>query len=407
MATLIKILTNWAYVFYYQGDFKKLLELLTAHEKEAASLNDEGKNVMFYAWIGWAYGVTGKVSIAYERLLKARDMAEERGDRKALGYALTWLSNIAAFVGKFDEGLDAGKKAVEIGKSFPSDQYLTFKGLFGVAAVHLNMGDLRSAIADNQALLDYGRKHSDHRSLSAGYGCVGLVHFYKGDIRSALECGEKSLGIARDPFFVLVCKTFLGGFYLLAGRTVDAEKELREVVDFDERFNVFAVDGLAHLYLAMLNIIKGQINEGVKTIERLRDRFSADGHMHGYVLAEQLLGEVYLKMVEGSGPKSLSLVARNIPFLLSNLPFADSKAQKHLNEAIKASREIGAKASLCQAYLNLGLLHRAKKRKDKAMECLSEAARLLGECEADEFLRQAKEALELLGQPTGPVGRSE
>jgi len=141
----------------------------------------------------------------------------------------------------------------------------------------------------------------------------------------------------------------------------------------------------------------------MKAIEKLRDRFSAEGDVNACVTAEIFLAEVYLKMVEGGGSKSLSLLARNIPFLLSNLPFADSKAQEHLNEAIRVSKEVGAKGYLGQAYLDMGLLHRAKKRKEKAREYLSEAVQLLGECEADEFLKRAKEALESLGQPAGPV----
>jgi predicted ATPase len=48
-----------------------------------------------------------------------------------------------------------------------------------------------------------------------------------------------------------------------------------------------------------------------------------------------------LKMVEGQGPKSLSLLARNIPFLITNIPFADKKAQEHLEEVVGVSESIG------------------------------------------------------------------
>jgi tetratricopeptide (TPR) repeat protein len=396
-STLIDILKNWGYAFYYQGNFKKLLEVFATHEKEAASLGNDPKSVMFFGWLGLAYFATGKMNTAYQYLMRARDMAEELGDRKGLAYALTWLSVTAAFVGKLEEGLDAGKRAVEIGKSFPSDQYLSFKGLTGIALVHMMMGDLRSALADAQTLLDYGRKHSNARSLVLGYTCMAAVHFFKGDVRSCIECCRKSIDAARDPVFVYLAKPYLGACYLLTGRTMEAERELREVIDFDERFNIFWFARPAHLFFAMLKIIKGQMSEGVKAIENLRDRFFADGDIATYLTTERLLGEVYLKMVEGSGPKSFSFLARNIPFLLRNLPFADGKAQKHLEEAIRGSKEVGAKVTRGQAYLDLGLLHRAKKRKEKARECLTEAVRLLGECEADAFLEQAKEALASLG----------
>jgi class 3 adenylate cyclase/tetratricopeptide (TPR) repeat protein len=395
---LIDILTNWAYVFYYQGDYKKFLEVFTAHEKEAASLGNNPKSVMFFAWLGLAYLFAGKISVAYEHLVRARDRAEELGDRKGLGYALTWLSGTAATMGKLEEGLDAGRKAVEIGKSLPSDQYLAFKGLTGIAIVHFAMGDLRSALADAQALLDYGRRHSNNRSLVMGYFCSAMVHFSKGNTGSCVEYCQKSIEGARDPLYALWAKPSLGGCYLLAGKIMEAEKELREVVDFDERFNVTWMAGYAYLFLAMLKIAKGQIGEGMKDLERLRDRCFADRDMNKYLMAEQFLGEVYLKMVEGQGPKNLSLLARNIPFLIRNIPFADRKAQEHLEEVIRVSASIGRNAG--QAYLDLGLLHKAKKRKEKARECLSEAVRLFEESEADAFLEQAKEALRSLGKPS-------
>ncbi len=401
---LVGIVTNWAYALYYQGDFKRLLQLLTTHEKEAASLGNDARSVMFHTWLGWAHFFTGKVGIAYDRLVRVRDMAEELGDRKGLGYALTWLAYTAATMGKFEEALDAGKKAVDIGKSFPSDQYLSFKGLFGIATAYCTLGDLRSALAYGQALLDHGRRYSNQRSLVLGYVCMAWVYSLKGDPRSCAECCQKAIDEARDPFYVLFGKPMLGGCYLVADRLQEAEKELREVIDFDERFGIFWMAALAHLFFAMLRIARGQISEGVRAIEELSDRCYAEGHMYGYLTAEQLLGEVYLKMIEGQGPRSLSFLARNVPFLIKNIPFADRKAQEHLVEVIRVSEKIGRNAG--QAYLDLGLLHKAKKRKDKARESLSEAVRLLRECEADGFLGQAMEALESLGEPAGAARKT-
>ena len=134
----------------------------------------------------------------------------------------------------------------------------------------------------------------------------------------------------------------------------------------------------------------------MKAIEALRDEFLENGNTVFYIVAEQLLGNVYLKMVEGGGPLSFTTVVKNLPFLITNVPFADGRAQKHLEEAIRVSKEIGSKIFLGQSYLSLGLLHKAKKRKDRAIECLSEAMRLLGECGADGPMKEAEVALKSL-----------
>jgi tetratricopeptide (TPR) repeat protein len=79
------------------------------------------------------------------------------------------------------------------------------------------------------------------------------------------------------------------------------------------------------------------------------------------------------------------------------LPFAHKKAAEHLNIAIKTAGEIGAKSILGQAYLELGQLHHTKGKAEKARECINHAIDAFEKCEADVFLKQAREALAALG----------
>ena len=52
---------------------------------------------------------------------------------------------------------------------------------------------------------------------------------------------------------------------------------------------------------------------------------------------------------------------------------------------------------LAQSCLNLGLLYKAKEKKDKAKRFLDEAIGLFEQCEADVYLKHAREALASLG----------
>jgi tetratricopeptide (TPR) repeat protein len=108
-------------------------------------------------------------------------------------------------------------------------------------------------------------------------------------------------------------------------------------------------------------------------------------------------GKLYLQIVEGRGGRDFSTLVRNVGFLIRSVPFAAKKAEDHFNRAIEIAREIGAKGALGQAYLDLGLLHRAKGKKDAARECICLAIQFFEECEAEVFLKQAQKALESLG----------
>ncbi len=111
--------------------------------------------------------------------------------------------------------------------------------------------------------------------------------------------------------------------------------------------------------------------------------------------SEYILGEVNLQIATGPKP-SLSIMAKNIGFLVKNVPFATKKAEEHFNKAIELFKEIGVKGFLGQVYLSLGLLYKASRRTDQARQCLLEAINLFQECEAEGWLKQANEALDSL-----------
>ena len=97
-----------------------------------------------------------------------------------------------------------------------------------------------------------------------------------------------------------------------------------------------------------------------------------------------------MQIVQGAAPISLSIIFKNIGFLVKNVPFAGRKAEIHLRKAIECAKQMGAKGILGQAYLDLGLLHKIKKKKDESKKYLSKAISLFEECEADLYLKKAK-----------------
>ena len=70
------------------------------------------------------------------------------------------------------------------------------------------------------------------------------------------------------------------------------------------------------------------------------------------------------------------------------------EAETHFKKAIQLAKEIGGSAG--RTYLDLGLLHKSRKRIDKAKESISEAIKIFEDTEAEVFLKQAREELESL-----------
>ena len=107
-----------------------------------------------------------------------------------------------------------------------------------------------------------------------------------------------------------------------------------------------------------------------------------------------MLGSLYLQIALGQGPKSLALMAKNIGFIIKEVPNAAKKAEYHLNQTIELSDKINCRRFLGQAYLDLGRLHKAKKRTDQARDCFTRAMKVFEQNNAETLVKQAKEEIE-------------
>jgi class 3 adenylate cyclase/tetratricopeptide (TPR) repeat protein len=394
----IDLLIKWAFVFYYRGDFKNLTDLLFSYEALARSLNDKAQLGMFYAWIGFTLLSRRRQKGSYEYLLKALEVGEQIGDLRVVGYACTWLAWTCSGLGPIDDAITYGKRACEIAKSFPSDHYLYFKALGGLAHSYCNRGEGKKAFEAGKSLVAYGQRYSNNRSLFMGHVEMGLSHYVRGDFRLAAESAKKAITVSVDPFYSTGGKLLLALTYIQNAAYEMAEDLVQKVMDFSEKFGSEIWGTPALMGLGIITAAEGRFSEGLKILEDARQIFLKEGERYYLARTEFILGKLYLQMVEGGKSMRLSAVAKNLGFLVKNVPFASKKAEHHLNRAIGVAKQAGAMGILGEAYLELGNLHRAKKRIKKAIEFMTEAVKILEHCEADEFLKQAKGALASLGK---------
>ena len=198
-----------------------------------------------------------------------------------------------------------------------------------------------------------------------------------------------------DPFYAQFPKTTLGIAYFFDGRLQEAENVLQSGLEFSAKRGIGAISEPYQYFLAPILIAKGQMQRGTELLENARKALIRKQRRVHYAMSEYILGEVNSQIATGPKP-SLSIIAKNIGFLVKNVPFAAKKAEEHFNKAIELFKEIGMKGYLGVAYLSLGLLYKATKRTDKARQCILEAINIFQECEAEAYLKQANEAFDSL-----------
>jgi tetratricopeptide (TPR) repeat protein len=376
---LIDLLIDWANVFYYLGDFNGLIDLFSAHEDLAESLDDKAKIGMFNAWLGFALFMNGKGQVAYPYLEKALRLGEESENQQVIGYACTWLAWSSWDMGLLDEVITFGERANEIAMSIRSNHYLYFKPLGAIGITCLTTGDRKRCIAGGTAILDYGQKHSNIRSMAMGHVSIAFSHLIAGDLPSAIESFQRAIQVAADPIYIQYPRCFLGITYLLNGQIQEAQEALEDHLAFNQEFGFHSTGIFAYASLGVVYVVKGELSRGLEMIEEAIRESIEKGRKPATCMFEHTLGNVYLQLID------------------TDVPFAGEKAEEHLNRAVELAKEIGAKGDLSQAYLNLGLLHKAKGDIDQAKKCISNAIQLFEECDAEVYMKQAKEALASLG----------
>ncbi len=394
---LIDLLIRWAFVFYYRGDFRGLVDLLAAHVEMADSLADKALRGMFYGWLGFAMECRGRVTDSYKYLRRALALGEETGDERTIGYACTWLTWTCGHMGLLQEAESYGKRAQESAARIPSDPYLYFKSLGGLGSVYYFRGDRRRTVEAGQALLDYGQRHGNIRCQVMGHLTSGRAYMIEGDFAAAADHAEKGIRTSADPFYTLFSRILLGGACLLLGDFEKAEEALGECAAFTERFGCEGAGGFSRLFLGPLKAQRGDMGDGLRMVETAQAEYLENGNKISYAFSEYMLGRIYLGMVNRTGPLHLSKLARNAGFLIRHVPFAGQQAEKHLNKALEVDREIGAKGGMGMTLLSLAQLHSAKGRKDRARESILEAIGLFKQCDAQKYLKQAEEVLASLG----------
>jgi tetratricopeptide (TPR) repeat protein len=230
-----------------------------------------------------------------------------------------------------------------------------------------------------------------------GHLCMAMSGLASGNIQLVIQSGQLGAKIALDRFYRDSSHLWEATGYTLAGQFPEAQKVLEEASSYFHEYGNECWCTMSDVFLGAVYVAQGHMSRGLTMIEEVRDLCEKCGAKYMVITAEFILGRIYKQMAEGAGPLSPAIVAKNIGFLVKNVPFAAKKAENHFQKAIKLAQEIGAKGILGQVKLELGLLHKIKGRTDEARKCISDAVLFFEECEADGFLKQAKEALAALG----------
>jgi hypothetical protein len=105
---------------------------------------------------------------------------------------------------------------------------------------------------------------------------------------------------------------------------------------------------------------------------------------------QYLLGKVYCQMVSQRGGLPLSLIAKNLPFLIRHRPFAARQAEKSFKEAVTMAESMGAMGVAGQIYFDLAQLYAAQRKTALARGAAERCIAIFQACDANVYLEKAQ-----------------
>ena len=390
---LIDTLIKWAYVFYYRGDFRGLVELFEQNKHIAHALKNRSKQGFFLAWLGMGLWIRENLSESEYNLKKALELGEASRDKRLIGYAACWLSMIYSDLGLFDKALAFADKSIEIAKQLDSDHYLYFKSLHAKSYAYWYKGLCVENIQIGQTLLKYGREHNNSRCMVMGHLSLSWAHSAAGNPSLALEAGKDAVKCSDDPFYTMIPNGMISLSYIQLGEFEKAAKCANETLEFHGKYGCEYHKTIALLILSGEMVAIGKMSSGIKQAEKILFRLEEIGKKGLLATGEHILGSIYCHIAEGEGNLSLSSLLKNAVFLLKTIPVANKKARQYLNRAVDIAEEIGANGIAGQAYLDMGRCCKTKKENKLARQYLSKAVQIFEETKAEGYLSQAHNEL--------------
>lgn len=399
----VELLLEWFFVFNLRGCYEDALNLLRQHE--AVAMNDVDLHLkgMYLTCLGWAYQRRERVDLSRDCLLEALSIGERTRNYKVIAYAYACLIWTCTDLGRLDEALVFAAKAEDASQIFeaedPSwslemDQDLVRFVLTGTAIANWFRGDCRQCHRLGDRLLAFGAKAGDVNSISEGYLAHGMGCFAAGDYAAAIEKCRMAIDSSADPQYSFNARFLLAYTHLWLGESDTAEANLREIQAFCTSSGYEYIGSSANALSSVVAVAKGEVATGIKAISQHARQYMAEGkHYHAQTF-HYLLGSIYLKICLRERKLSFAKVARNLPFLVSQLPRAASRAEAHFQTAIHMAGEINALGSKAQASLELARLYLSKRKKQLAIPLIQESIALFEALGADRHLSRAHTLLQ-------------
>jgi class 3 adenylate cyclase len=326
-------------------------------------------------------------------------IADQLGDSRSKAYSLAGEIQVSTMVApKPLAEFEMLKREAIKAASDTADAYIQNWTRFVIGWEEFHRGRMTDARISAHELMQVGRMLGDPRSTGLGLALLTWIALVSDSYAEALEYSEQSLAVAIAPFDRSGAISGMGGALVLLRQTEEGLKLLEDsirrcVVDGD-LYTLVGSEGT----LGVGKVLQGNIADGIRLLEEAISRLEKEGYRTAADWYRVFLSEVLLQIIAGKEKLSFMMLLRNLPTLVNVLVTASTRIPALMKTVMGNPHFDPAGYHIGHAKMILGLICKAKKRRDPAFSHLTEARGILSQFGETPMLARLDAALAELGQ---------
>jgi class 3 adenylate cyclase/tetratricopeptide (TPR) repeat protein len=392
---LVGLLIDWSLVHYYQGDCGDWRVGLEENLAVAEGLGDAELLGLYLGWTGHMLYWHEELDASLEHLDRAVQIGHEAGSKLVVAYGESWRAHTLLFLARSPEALEAGERALALGREFPDTPYLVCKPLMAIAYAAGWMGDLERARLAGEELFEIARRTGNSRALVMGQSCLCLTYVMSLDNERYFEAARTALKSALDQGYRNLAACWVGWSSAYTGRWDEVTRILEEFAPLTERLSQKILTTNFRGLEGMVAMSRGELPRAFALIEAEVARVESGPAMQfaaTYSLAFAYAGIARAETTGGFRAlvQNLLFMFRNPGFVIRRVIPARRKALALLNRFADDPPN-GLRGYSGLAMLELARLHADKGERDAAAARVAGAIEFFERQGGGEALRQAGE----------------
>lgn len=323
---LAELLASWSQVHYYNGTIGEWRRLLEQHTDDVERCGEPALQAIYQGWLGNARSFSGDFPGSLQALDRAVALGRSAKADDATSHAMAWRAFTECELGRIADGIQSAESVKQSPQEILASPYPFLKSQGALAVALAWKGDLRRSRSIAESLIEFGRSSGNARALSLGHFSLGIHWLLALDFQRAAAASKAGVDAAKDPLF-RVANALIQSLALAADMRIDEAQEVCQAWQPYLQRNENRWFGLMMSQVrASTDLAHGDLSSGFRALLAGLDACRARQMVSITSLAEVFLALTYVSISRMDIKPSLVAVARNPWFVLTQAPFAASRA---------------------------------------------------------------------------------